>query len=304
MDFYGSFTEELRKTAWRGAPVPPYVRPTAAEILADLKRVRAERTKARRERLQGEIREAGGLQKALASIPEEKSSLTTGPRHRPSPPIPEPGSKESQPWYIQAQRKALEKSPVIKKMREPGQGDPEPITREIIRKEELVPTGRAQELWERKVLKGKVGRYGTDKPTLYETIKNAAFLGDKIKESKEMSKDKLSLAVAEFLRDNPFPDDKAFHAWAESKGIDTDEAEAVAYALATKFVKFVFGGRSKSQPPADIDPDQLKKGIEVEQEHIDDPVVAEKIAIDHLTEFREYYTALDKMESELKRKGT
>jgi hypothetical protein len=133
--------------------------------------------------------------------------------------------------------------------------------------------------------------------------KTAEFLGDKIKEHEESSKRNISVAVATFLRDNPDPSDEEFHKWAESSGFETDEAEAAAYSLASKYVKFVFGGRSKSKPPPDLDPEQLRMGIKVEQEHIDDPSVAEKIALDHLTEFKEYYTALDKMESELKRKG-
>jgi hypothetical protein len=133
--------------------------------------------------------------------------------------------------------------------------------------------------------------------------KTAEFLGDKIKEHKENVGHDVSMAVAAFLRDNPSPDDKAFHAWAESKGFETDEAEAAAYDLASKYVKFVFGGKSKGVAPAGVDPEQLRMGIKVEHEHIDDSDVAEKIALDHLTEFKEYYTALDKMESELKRKA-
>jgi len=48
----------------------------------------------------------------------------------------------------------------------------------------------------------------------------------------------------------------------------------------------------------DADPDQLEMGIKVEMEHTDDPKIAEKIAIDHLSEISDYYTRLNKMESE------
>lgn len=44
--------------------------------------------------------------------------------------------------------------------------------------------------------------------------------------------------------------------------------------------------------PSSIDPEQLKMGIEVEKEHTDDPVIARKIAIDHLKEDPKYYTKL------------
>jgi len=42
-----------------------------------------------------------------------------------------------------------------------------------------------------------------------------------------------------------------------------------------------------------MDPEQLKRGIEVEMEHTDDPEIAEKIAMDHLKENPEYYSKLD-----------
>jgi cytidyltransferase-like protein len=44
--------------------------------------------------------------------------------------------------------------------------------------------------------------------------------------------------------------------------------------------------------PSSIDPEQLKMGMEVEKEHTDDPMVARKIAIDHLKEDPKYYTKL------------
>lgn len=42
------------------------------------------------------------------------------------------------------------------------------------------------------------------------------------------------------------------------------------------------------------DREQLKKGLEVEKEHTDDPKVALKIAMDHLKEDPEYYDKLEK----------
>lgn len=41
-----------------------------------------------------------------------------------------------------------------------------------------------------------------------------------------------------------------------------------------------------------VDPEQLKMGIEVEHEHTDDDELAKKIAIDHLREDPKYYTKL------------
>jgi hypothetical protein len=55
--------------------------------------------------------------------------------------------------------------------------------------------------------------------------------------------------------------------------------------------------------PSDFDPKQIAMGVKVEQEHTPDPKKAKEIAMDHLTEFPKYYTALDKMEKDLKKKA-
>lgn len=71
-------------------------------------------------------------------------------------------------------------------------------------------------------------------------------------------------------------------------------------AGAKAFTAFMMGGKSKGRNPSDLDPDELKLGIEVELEHTDDKTVARKIALDHLTEHPLYYTALKAMETVLK----
>jgi len=59
------------------------------------------------------------------------------------------------------------------------------------------------------------------------------------------------------------------------------------------------GGKADEKDP-NADPGQVSKGIAVEMEHTDDPTVAKEITKDHLTEFDNYYTALDDMETRLK----
>lgn len=54
----------------------------------------------------------------------------------------------------------------------------------------------------------------------------------------------------------------------------------------------------KKKRVMDFDEDQLKKGIQVELEHTSSPMIALKIACDHLAEFPDYYTRLEKMERE------
>lgn len=51
---------------------------------------------------------------------------------------------------------------------------------------------------------------------------------------------------------------------------------------------------SLNEKNLDVDQEELKKGIEVEKEHTDDPVKAEEIALDHLKEDPKYYSKLTK----------
>ena len=46
--------------------------------------------------------------------------------------------------------------------------------------------------------------------------------------------------------------------------------------------------------------DELSRGIEVENEHINDKDIQAIIAANHLDEIKDYYTRLDKMEAEAK----
>jgi len=48
----------------------------------------------------------------------------------------------------------------------------------------------------------------------------------------------------------------------------------------------------------DADPKELKLGIKIELEHIDNKAIAKEIALDHLAELPDYYTRLIKMEKE------
>lgn len=54
--------------------------------------------------------------------------------------------------------------------------------------------------------------------------------------------------------------------------------------------------KNKTTLSQEVNPEELKLGIEVEKEHTDDPDIAEKIARDHLAELPDYYTRLKAME--------
>ena len=68
------------------------------------------------------------------------------------------------------------------------------------------------------------------------------------------------------------------------------------------FMEFANGGRAneKGITETDVDPQELAAGTEIELEHTTDENTARRIALDHLSEFSDYYTRLKKMEEEAK----
>ncbi len=62
------------------------------------------------------------------------------------------------------------------------------------------------------------------------------------------------------------------------------------------------GGKAEGKNPSDFDEKQLEMGTEIEMEHTKKRDIALEIAKDHLQEFPNYYTELNKMEDKLKNK--
>lgn len=69
--------------------------------------------------------------------------------------------------------------------------------------------------------------------------------------------------------------------------------------VAMRVADIIPGGKADDVPLEDFDPDALEQGVKVEMEHTNDPAIAEEIARDHLTEFDDYYDALNEMEKRL-----
>jgi hypothetical protein len=65
--------------------------------------------------------------------------------------------------------------------------------------------------------------------------------------------------------------------------------------------QFLTSGKSKGVPPKNLDKKELKMGEKVELEHTSNKMIARKIAFDHLSEFKNYYSALHKMEKSLEK---
>lgn len=83
--------------------------------------------------------------------------------------------------------------------------------------------------------------------------------------------------------------------------IDRTEFDSIVYNLLTSF--FNKGRYNKSNKKHKFDKKELEMGLAVEMEHTNDPIIAEKIAKDHLTEKPGtgnndgYYSLLERMEA-------
>ena len=123
------------------------------------------------------------------------------------------------------------------------------------------------------------------------------------KETLNEAKD-IKAEIIKFFADNPNPPDSKVHNLADTLGVDPDELETVIYSLLTKLLNLKHG----ADPDEDFDAEQLKMGIAVENEHIDDPDIQKMIAKAHLAEFPGtgnndgYYSYLKKMENDAKNK--
>lgn len=91
-------------------------------------------------------------------------------------------------------------------------------------------------------------------------------------------------------------DQKGIHALADKLGLEHSIVEEEVYQILHDFLgagRFVESGGKVA-----MDPEQIAMGIKVEREHTTCDLIAERIAKDHLTELKDYYTRLDKMEKE------
>jgi hypothetical protein len=129
-----------------------------------------------------------------------------------------------------------------------------------------------------------------------KTLKKIAkFLG-------EATDPELRMKLMTFFKENPEPSDEGeggVHAFAEKEGIDPHKFEENIYAILGSFFGAGYANE-RGFTEEDADPEQLEMGIEVEMEHTSDPLIAKRIALDHLSEITDYYTRLAKMEAEAK----
>jgi hypothetical protein len=99
-----------------------------------------------------------------------------------------------------------------------------------------------------------------------------------------------------FLKDNPAPPDKDIHKLGTELDVDIDLFEGLIYEILGSFAGHGYA-KERSFTEEDADPEELSMGIKVEREHTNWPFMAKRIALDHLSEIKDYYTRLKKMEA-------
>lgn len=109
-----------------------------------------------------------------------------------------------------------------------------------------------------------------------------------------VSKEDLQKAIFKLISSKKKIVDDDVHSLANRLSISIERVEDEMYMMLKSFAsKF---GKHNDVPDDKFDPEQLKKGIAVEQEHTNDPFIAKLIAKDHLSEVADYYSRLEKME--------
>lgn len=122
---------------------------------------------------------------------------------------------------------------------------------------------------------------------------------------RKQAEDNFNEKIIKFFQENPNPKDDQVHEFADKNKISPHELETKIYSILSEYIQNgtsveSWEGKGKNLSDKDVDPTELKMGIEIEKEHTKNPEIARRIAIDHLEEISDYYTRLKKMESEAK----
>jgi hypothetical protein len=97
--------------------------------------------------------------------------------------------------------------------------------------------------------------------------------------------------IIEFFQKNKIQDDEQIHDFANKLGLPPDKLEVEIYKLLSMFINLKHG----DDPDDKFDPKELAMGIEIEKEHIDNPIISKMISKAHLDEDPKYYTKLSKI---------
>ena len=123
------------------------------------------------------------------------------------------------------------------------------------------------------------------------------------------SPDKWTKSALPYDTKFPNPDDPSNIEYSDLReenknksNVESDEIEQLSQKREIEGDK-LHGGIGDQKSPKDFNSDQVLKGMRVEMEHTDDPMVALSIVLDHLTELSDYYDRLEQMEGDNQKNG-
>lgn len=114
-------------------------------------------------------------------------------------------------------------------------------------------------------------------------------------EMENIDKENRREKIIEYFSTHQNIDDNMIHKFAEECGVSHDILEKEIYSILGSFLYY---GEFRKNPLIEVNEKELSMGIEVEMEHTNCPMLAKRIALDHLAELPDYYTRLEKMEKE------
>lgn len=106
-------------------------------------------------------------------------------------------------------------------------------------------------------------------------------------------------SIIDFFYKNPNADKYQLRQWAEENDISEDlDAEQLAFEIIKEYILFIKGGlwNESGMPP--VDEEELSMGVQLEYKHTKNVADAKRIALNNLTEIKDYYTRLIEMKKQ------
>lgn len=106
-------------------------------------------------------------------------------------------------------------------------------------------------------------------------------------------------SLIDFFHKTPNATKYQLRQWAEENNLEEDlDVEQLAFEIISEYVQFVKGGLWNESGMPSVDDDELDMGIQLEYKHTRNVADAKRIALNNLTEIKDYYTRLIEMKKQ------
>lgn len=105
--------------------------------------------------------------------------------------------------------------------------------------------------------------------------------------------------LIDFFYKNPEANIYQLRQWAEESGLAEDlNPEQLMFELVSEYIQFVRGGLWNESGMPSVDDEELDMGVQLEYKHTKNVADAKRIALNNLTEIKDYYTRLVEMKKQ------